>query len=71
MIKLIGLLDYDALYQRRYIAPNYDLGLVYGYLKQDPNVNVRLITTFNENNLKKYDEIILMKGLKNQEKQIP
>lgn len=61
MIKLIGLLDYDALYQKRFIAPNYDLGLIYGYLKNDPNINVRLITTFNENNLKKYDEIFIFK----------
>ena len=61
MIKLIGLLDYDSLYQKRFIAPNYDLGLIYGYLKNDPNINVRLITTFNENNLKKYDEIFIFK----------
>ena len=61
MIKLIGLLDYDALYQKRFIAPNYDLGLIYGYLKNDPNINVRLITTFNENNLKKHDEIFIFK----------
>ena len=61
MIKLVGLLDYDALYQKKYIAPNYDLGLVYGYLKNDPNISVRLITTFNENNLRKYDEIYIFK----------
>lgn len=61
MIKLIGLLDYDALYQKKYRAPNYDVGLIYGYLKNDPNIAVRLITTFNENNLKKYNEIFIFK----------
>ena len=25
MIKSVGLIDYDALVQHRYIAPNYDL----------------------------------------------
>lgn len=61
MIKLVGLLDYDALYQKKFIAPNYDLGLVYAHLKSDPNISVRLITTFNENNLRKYDEILIFK----------
>lgn len=61
MIKLVGLMDYDSLAQKKYIAPNYDLGLVYGYLKNNPNINVRLITTFSENNLRKYDEILIFK----------
>lgn len=64
MIKLIGLMDYDCLVQKRYVAPNYDLGLVYAYLKDDPNLNVRLITSFAEQNLAKYDEIYLFKWSK-------
>jgi hypothetical protein len=61
MIRLIGLMDYDALYQRRYIAPNYDLGLVYAHLKDNPNYNVRLVTSLSEQNLMKYDEILIFK----------
>ena len=34
MVKLVGLLDYDATLQKKYITPNYDLGVTYGVLKQ-------------------------------------
>lgn len=60
-IKSIGLLDYDALYQKKYIAPNYDLGITYNYLSKDLNLSTRLITTFSEDNLSRYDEIYIFK----------
>lgn len=61
MIKSIGLIDYDALVQRRYVAPNYDLGLTYAYLKSNPNISIRLITSLTGKNLDKYDQIYLFK----------
>lgn len=61
MIKSVGLIDYDALVQRRYVAPNYDLGLTYAYLKSNPNISIRLITSLTEKNLDKYDQIYLFK----------
>lgn len=61
MIKLIGLLDYDALSQRKYSIPNYDLGVTYAYLSKDPNISVRLITSLANANLDKYDEIMIFK----------
>lgn len=61
MIKSVGLIDYDAIAQKKYISPNYDLGITYQYLKQDPNINVRLITSLTERNLNKYDKIYLFK----------
>lgn len=61
MVRLIGLMDYDCLVQKKYIAPNYDLGLIYAYLKDDPNLTVRLVASFAEQNLSKYDEIYLFK----------
>ena len=64
MIRLIGLMDYDCLVQKKYIAPNYDLGLVYAYLKTAPNINVRLITSLSPQNLNKYDEIYLFRQSK-------
>lgn len=64
MVRLIGLMDYDCLVQKRYVAPNYDLGLVYTYLKDNPNLTVRLVTSFAEQNLAKYDEIYLFKQSK-------
>ena len=47
----IGLIDYDATVQRKYKAPNYDLGLTYAYLSKDPNVSVRLVSSLTERNL--------------------
>ena len=61
MIRLVGLLDYDAVLQKKYITPNYDLGVTYGVLKQNPNLNVRLIISLDEANLQKYDEILVFK----------
>ena len=61
MVKLVGLLDYDATLQKKYITPNYDLGVTYGVLKQNPNLNVRLIISLDEANLQKYDEILVFK----------
>ena len=64
MIKSIGLIDFDVLSQQKYIAPNYDLGLTYAYLKQDPNILVRLVSSFNEENLKLYDKLYIFKQSK-------
>ena len=61
MVGLVGLLDYDAVLQKKYITPNYDLGVTYGVLKQNPNLNVRLIISLDEANLQKYDEILVFK----------
>lgn len=57
----IGLLDYDTTITRYYIAPNYDLGVTYAYLKKDKNINVRLISSLGLNNLKQYDKIYIFK----------
>lgn len=61
MIKSIGLVDYDTLIGRNYRGPNYDLGITYADLKQNPNFSVRLITSLRDNNLNKYDKIIIFK----------
>lgn len=61
MVTQIGLMDYDALRQRYYIVPNYDLSLVYAYLKNDKNLNVRLISSPYIDNLKQYDKIYVFK----------
>ena len=45
MVKNIGLVDYDVLKTKFYSAPNYDIGLIYAYLKKDPNLNVRLVSS--------------------------
>lgn len=57
----IGLIDYDATIQRKYMAPNYDLGLTYAYLRQDPNTSVRLVASLSEKNLSKYDKLMVFK----------
>ena len=57
MVTQIGLMDYDVLRTRYYIAPNYDLGLIYAYFKEDRNINVRLISSPSPNNLSQYDKI--------------
>jgi hypothetical protein len=57
----IGLIDYDATVQRKYKAPNYDLGLTYAYLSKDPNVSVRLVSSLTERNLSKYDKLMIFK----------
>lgn len=59
MVKSIGLMDYDVLRTKYYVAPNYDLGLVYNYLKQDVNLNVRLISSPSPANLEQYDKIYI------------
>ena len=64
MIKSIGIIDFDAICQKKYVAPNYDIGLIYNYLKQDPNVSVRLVTSLKENNLDKYNELLIFKKSK-------
>lgn len=64
MIRQIGLLDYDTLRTRYYTAPNYDLGILYAYLKQDKNINVRLISSLYPTNLKQYDKIYIFKQSK-------
>lgn len=61
MVTQIGLLDYDVLRQRYYYAPNYDLGLTYAYLKEDKNLNVRLISSLSPRNLEMYDKIYVFK----------
>ena len=61
MVKNIGLMDYDVLRTRYYSAPNYDLGLIYNYLKQDKNLNVRLISSPSPTNLEQYDKIYVFK----------
>lgn len=57
----IGLLDYDTIINRLYTAPNYDLGVTYAYLRQDKNLNVRLVTSLFANNLKQYDKIYIFR----------
>lgn len=61
MIRLVGLMDYDAIVQKKYTGPNYDLGVTYAYLKNDPNISVRLIASLDIQNLEKYDEILIFK----------
>ena len=61
MVRSIGLLDLDAIYRKRYEAPNYDLGVTYAYFSGDRNVNVRLVTSVSEANLSSYDEIYIFK----------
>lgn len=61
MVTQIGLLDYDVLRTRYYVAPNYDLGLTYAYLKEDKNLNVRLISSPSPRNLEMYDKIYIFK----------
>ena len=67
MATLIGLMDYDVLRTRHYYAPNYDVGLTYAYLKNDTNLNVRLISSPFPTNLEQYSKIYVFK----QSKQIP
>ncbi len=57
----IGLLDYDTLINRLYVVPNYDLGITYAHLKQDKNLNVRLISSLYANNLTQYDKIYVFR----------
>ena len=64
MNNAIGLIDYDALIQHRYVGPNYHLGLTYAYLKQDPNNTVRLISSLSTKNLSKYGKIYIFKNSK-------
>ena len=45
----IGLLDYDLLKTKRYFAPNYDIGFIYNYLKEDENISIRQITSSSYN----------------------
>ena len=61
MVTQIGLMDYDALRSRYYSVPNYDLGLTYAYLKNDRNLNVRLISSPSPKNLSLYDKIYVFK----------
>ena len=61
MVRQIGLMDYDVLRTKYYVAPNYDLGLVYAYLKGDRNLNVRLISSPSPTNLAQYDKIYIFK----------
>ena len=67
MTKLIGLMDYDVIRTRHYHYPNYDIGLVYAYLKDDKNINVRLISSPSLQNLQQYDIIYVFK----QSRQLP
>lgn len=61
MVTQIGLMDYDVLRTKYYVAPNYDLGLVYEHLKNDKNLNVRLISSPYPSNLQQYDKIYVFK----------
>lgn len=67
MIRQIGLMDYDVIRTKYYVAPNYDLGLIYAYYKNDKNYNIRLISSPHPNNLQQYDKIYIFK----QSKDIP
>lgn len=60
----IGLLDYDAVCLKHYVAPNYDLGVTYTYYKDKHDVSVHLITTLTDKNLKQYDIIYIFKDRK-------
>lgn len=60
----IGLLDYDSLYMQKYELPNYDLGVIYNYLKDDKNNSVRLVISDAEKNLSAYDKIYVFKTSK-------
>lgn len=57
----IGLLDYDVLSQKYYKAPNYDLGVIYAYYKNDRNINIRLLSSYNKSNIEQYDKIYVFK----------
>lgn len=57
----IGLLDYDVLSQKYYKAPNYDLGVIYAYYKDDRDVNIRLMSSYNKSNIEQYDKIYVFK----------
>lgn len=60
-MQLIGLMDYDVLLTKYYKCPNYDLGVMYAYYKSNPNISIRLITTFSTKNLSQYDKIYVFK----------
>ena len=60
MIK-IGLMDVEILSGKKYMYPNYDLGVTYNYLKQDINNSVHLITSISPENLSRYDKIYAFK----------
>lgn len=60
-ITMIGLVDFDVLYGHTYKCPNYDLAVVYAYLKNDKNINVRLVSSFSLQNLQQYDKIYIFK----------
>lgn len=61
MVSQIGLMDYDVLRTKYYVAPNYDLGLIYAYYKNNKNYNIRLISSPHPNNLSQYDKIYVFK----------
>lgn len=61
MIRQIGLMDYDVLRTKYYVVPNYDLGLIYAYYKDNKNYNIRLISSPHPNNLSQYDKIYIFK----------
>lgn len=60
----IGLLDYDVLSTKRYIFPNYDIGVTYAYYKNDKNISIRLISSLSYDNLSQYDKIYVFKQSK-------
>lgn len=60
----IGLIDYDVLCKKKYRYPNYDLGVMYAYYKQDVNNNVRLVSSLSYGNLSQYDKICVFKQSK-------
>lgn len=60
----IGLLDYDLLRTKNYIVPNYDVGVIYAYYKNNRNISIRLISSLSYNNLNQYDKIYLFKTSK-------
>jgi len=62
MVLNIGLIDYDLIRSKTYITPNYDIGLIYAYLKDDRNYNVRLVSSFSNTNLVQYDKIFIFKN---------
>lgn len=57
----IGLIDYDVLRTKYYLAPNYDLGVIYAYFKDNPNINIRLVSSLSPTNLQQYDKIYIFK----------
>lgn len=60
----IGLIDYDVTRYRKYRVPNYDLGVIYAFYRNDKNVSIRLVSSLSYKNLSQYDKIYIFKQAK-------